>query len=67
MLEYREPLLTVADVTEILNVGRGTVYALIKDGKFDYIRTGKSYRIPKESFIEYIRKESGLMPTSSKA
>ena len=39
------PLLTVAEVAEVLRVSNMTVYRLIKAGQIPALRVGKNYRI----------------------
>ncbi|MEX2549488.1 MAG: helix-turn-helix domain-containing protein [Nitriliruptoraceae bacterium] len=39
------PLLTVAEVAEVLRVSNMTVYRLIKAGDMPALRVGKNYRI----------------------
>jgi len=39
------PLLTVAEVAEVLRVSNMTVYRLIKAGDLPALRVGKNYRI----------------------
>ena len=45
------PLLTVAEVAEVLRVSNMTVYRLIKAGELSALRVGKNYRI-RESELE---------------
>ena len=45
------PLLTVAEVAEVLRVSNMTVYRLIKGGELAALRVGKNYRI-RESELE---------------
>ena len=45
------PLLTVAEVAEVLRVSNMTVYRLIKSGELSALRVGKNYRI-RESELE---------------
>ena len=47
----RGPLLTVAEVAEVLRVSNMTVYRLIKSGELPALRVGKNYRI-RESELE---------------
>ena len=53
-LEELPILLTPIQVMDILNVGRNTVYELLRCGAIRSIRIGKQLRIPKEAVIEYI-------------
>ena len=48
---------TVQDLQDILGVGRKSVYGLLQQNRFRWIRVGAVYRIPKKSFDEWL--ESG--------
>ncbi len=48
------PILTVADVQEILGVGRSLAYRMINDEKIKSVRVGKNIRIPKLYLLEFI-------------
>ncbi len=46
---------TVAEIMTILRCGKGTVYALLKENNFRYIRIGRGgYRISKASFDAWL-------------
>lgn len=44
---------TVAEIMEILGIGRITAYDLIKKGEFKVIRVGRAVRIHKEFFDQW--------------
>ena len=44
---------TVAEIMEILGIGRTTAYDLIKKSEFKVIRVGSAVRIHKESFDQW--------------
>ena len=48
------PLLTVAEVADLLRVSNMTVYRLIKGGQIGAIRVGKNYRIRGRELSDYI-------------
>lgn len=48
------PLLTVAEVAEVLRVSNMTVYRLIKAGQLAAIRVGKNYRIRQRDLDAYL-------------
>ena len=50
----REPLLTVAEVADVLRVSNMTVYRLIKSGQLAAIRVGKNYRIRQQDLDDYL-------------
>ena len=45
---------TVQDLQDILDVGRKSVYSLLKRNEFRWIRVGAVYRIPKKSFDDWL-------------
>lgn len=54
MFSNYDEILTVADVCEILCIGRNTVYDLLNSGYLKGFRIGKSWRIPNTNLEEYI-------------
>lgn len=46
--------LRVEELIPILNIGRNTVYELIRCGKIHSIRVGRQLRIPKQAVIDYL-------------
>jgi excisionase family DNA binding protein len=51
-------LYTVEEVADILNIGRSTVFKLMKQNRIESIRLGRSRRIPLDAiqgFIEDLR------------
>jgi excisionase family DNA binding protein len=53
------PLLTVAEVADMLRVSNMTVYRLIKAGDLGAIRVGKNYRIRQADLDRYL--EGGVV------
>jgi len=51
---YRD-LLDMAEVQEVLGVGRSMAYRLVNDGTIKHIRFGKTIRVPKEFLVDYIK------------
>ncbi|MDD3413149.1 MAG: helix-turn-helix domain-containing protein [Lachnospiraceae bacterium] len=49
---------TVKEVQAILGISRPTVYDLLKQNEFRWIRIGTNYRISKKSFDEWLDKAS---------
>ncbi len=49
-----DPLLTVAEVADVLRVSNMTVYRLIKGGQLAAIRVGKNYRIRQGDLDDYL-------------
>jgi excisionase family DNA binding protein len=48
------PLLTVAEVADVLRVSNMTVYRLIKAGDISALRVGKNYRIRQQVLEDYL-------------
>lgn len=48
------PLLTVAEVADVLRVSNMTVYRLIKGGQLSALRVGKNYRIRQGDLDAYL-------------
>ena len=49
-------VLHVKDLANVLSVSQNTAYALVRSGQIRSIRTGRTYRIPKDAIIEYLNK-----------
>ncbi len=45
---------TVEEIAKILNIGRTSAYALIKEGHFSIMRIGSTIRVSKKSFDEWL-------------
>lgn len=54
MVAYKNEILTVDEVTELLYIGKNTAYALLNSGELKGIRIGRSWRIPRESINDFI-------------
>lgn len=48
---------TVKELQEILNVSRPTIYELLKENLFSWVKLGTTYRISKNSFDEWLDKQ----------
>jgi len=46
----------VKDLAEVLSISQNTAYTLVRSGEIRSIRTGRTYRIPKDAVIEYLNK-----------
>jgi excisionase family DNA binding protein len=51
---FGEPLLTVAEVANMMRVSNMTIYRLIKSGQLSAIRVGKNYRIRRTDVDRYL-------------
>lgn len=49
-------VLCVKQVAEILAISHNTAYELIRSGRIHSVRVGRSYRIPLDAVINYLRK-----------
>lgn len=63
-LDHREPclpdVLHVADIAQFLGLHEKTIYSYVREGKIRAIRCGRSYRIRREWFLEYLDSESAF-------
>ncbi len=51
-------LLSANEVCEILDIGHNLIYDLLGSGKLKGFRCGKSWKIPKESLVQFIRENT---------
>ena len=47
-------VVSIKELTVMLNIGKNTAYELLKSGELKSIKIGKQYRIPKQFVIEYL-------------
>ena len=47
-------ILTVQDIQKALGIGRSLAYRLINGGDIPHMRVGKTIKIPKKFFVDYI-------------
>jgi len=50
-------LLTVEQLCKVLQIGKNTAYKLIQTGEVKGFRVGRSWKIPRDSVIEYIKNQ----------
>lgn len=55
-IENLPTVLHVKDLVPLLSISQNTAYALVRSGQIRSIRIGRTYRIPKEAVLEYLRK-----------
>lgn len=60
MLEQYQDILSVADVAEVLYIGKNRVYELLENGALKGFRIGKVWKIPKVALREFILTRSHL-------
>lgn len=51
--EYKD-VVTIQDITQMLGIGKGTVYNLLRNKKIKSIQLNRKYIIPKKSIIEFL-------------
>ena len=49
-------VLSVEDVADTLAIGRNKAYGLVNSGTIKALKIGQHYRIPREEFIDFIKK-----------
>lgn len=54
MFKNEPDVLTVPDVVRLLQLGKNTVYALIKEGRIASIKQGKKIIVPKVCLVEFL-------------
>jgi len=57
MREQIPTILQVSDIQEILKIGRRQAYELVNSGQFHTVRIGKTIRINKDVFINWLNGE----------
>ena len=50
-------VIKVVDIADTLKIGRNAAYALVSKGEIKSVKIGNQYRIPRDSFIEFLMKE----------
>ena len=60
MLNDYSDILTVAEISETLYIGKNRVYELLENGSIKGFRIGRVWKVPKEALREYILSQSGL-------
>ncbi|WP_455577697.1 helix-turn-helix domain-containing protein [Anaerosinus sp.] len=58
MFEQYDDLVTVEDLTEMLNIGKNSAYKLLDSGELKCFRINRVWKIPKKSVSEYILQKS---------
>ncbi len=60
MFEKYGEIMTIDEVCEVLLVGRGRVYQLLRNKEIPSFRIGEVWKIPKKGIEEYIISQSGI-------
>ena len=50
-------VLSVEDIADTLAIGRNKAYNLVKSGEIKALKLGQHYRIPREAFVEFIKRD----------
>jgi len=50
--------LTIEEVQQILRIGKNSAYDLCKREDFPCVKIGRSYRVPKKDFEEWLSKQT---------
>ena len=56
MMDNNE-IMQIEEVMEYLNIGKNTMYGLLKCGELNAFKIGKVWKIPRKSVEEYVEKE----------
>ena len=56
----RAGLATIQDAQGFLQVSRGTVYGLMRDGQLGYVKLGRSRRVPWAALHELVERTSQI-------
>ena len=54
MFENYNDIITINDLTTMLNIGKSTAYSLLQNNKIQHIKIGRKYVIPKQSIIDFV-------------
>lgn len=57
-LDQYGDVMNIAELTELLGVGRNNAYGLIKHGDIRHIRVGRRVIIPKSAVIDFLESAS---------
>ena len=56
MMDHNE-IMQIEEVMEYLNIGKNTMYGLLKSGELNAFKIGKVWKIPKASVDDYVRRK----------
>lgn len=55
MLKEYPDVMDIEQMCEALSISTKTGYKLLKDGKIEYLKIGRAYRIPKAHILRYLK------------
>lgn len=58
MLEQYDPVLLPEEAAEILRIGMNQMYKILNSGELKAYHVGRTWRIPKESVINYLMEKA---------
>lgn len=58
MYDDENELVDIEEVMETLNIGRNTVYSLLKSGNLEAFRIGRMWKIPRGSIEKFIKENA---------
>lgn len=61
MLSDFPDIMTVEETTEALRIGFNALYELLNSGKIKAFRNGRTWLVPKEAVVEFVRTRSNLL------
>ena len=64
MFKNEPDVLTVPDVVRLLQFGKNTVYALIREGRISSIKQGKKIIVPKVCVVEFLTNAANFQTPS---
>lgn len=56
-----EEILTTEELAEVLCIGKNAVYQLLVSGGIKAFRIGRTWKIPRASVSEYIKRKCGFL------
>lgn len=60
LFQQYDDVLTADEVAEALKIGKNALYSLLNSGQLRGYRNGRTWRIPRESLVVYIRDQTSL-------
>lgn len=60
MLNQYGDIITIAELCEVLMIGRNRAYELLESGEIKAFRLGRPWKIPRLSVENYLRKQAGV-------
>lgn len=57
MLEHCDDILTVDELCDLLKIGQNAAYTLLNNGHIKAFRNGRTWRIPKEAVVDFLKKQ----------